>query len=383
MSTSAAVRDAQRAFTGLLERPLVTPSTDPELLRLVHRHLQAVSDTARRLGYRVQRVGRAVRLIRVPIDAAVTAPPRPHDAPARRVLSLVCCLAACCEEISGAVTLQRLSDMVRDLLAAPGLSVTGYDPDERAQRKALRDAAKVLDTWGVLRRRTSDDAMLDEWTERGSGPGAGYDVDRDALLLMTSPDILELALADVPDEPEHTGTTRTVLHLRALIETPAVLYADVPDADELRAGRGRRANDVARMTGGRLEVRTEGMVLVLTDDEHRATVADWPRARAADWVALLMADLAGQHGTRAADGTVALTSAQVDEVVEDLTAWRGDYLNKAQKTVPGTVRADAEAGLGELGLLRVAADGSWTLLSVAGRYRAPGVTITDTTRRHA
>ncbi|GAA2556515.1 hypothetical protein GCM10010435_28980 [Winogradskya consettensis] len=374
-------REAQRAFVGLLERPLVTPATDPELLRLVLRHLQAVSDSARRLGYRVQRVGRAVRMIRVPIDGTVTAPPRPADAPSRRVLALVCCLAACCEEISETVTLQRLSDMVRDLLAAPGPSVTGYDPDERAQRKALRDAAKVLDTWGVLHRRTSDDSMLDEWTERGSGPGAGYDVDRDALLLMTSPDVLDLALN--PQEARHEALG--VRQLRALIETPAVLYADLPgeEADELRATRARRAGEVTQLTGGYVETRAEGLVVVLTDDEQQATVAEWPRARAADWVALLMADLAGQHGTPAPGGTVRLTTEQVDEVVADLTEWRGEYMNKAQKTVPGTVRADAEDRLTELGLLRVSPDGTWTLLPTAGRYRAPGVTITDNTGSRA
>ncbi|AGL17610.1 TIGR02678 family protein [Actinoplanes sp. N902-109] len=365
---STATREAQRAFTGLLERPLVTPATDPELLRLVLRHLQAVTDTARRLGYRVQRVGRAVRLVRVPVAGRVTAPPRPADAPGRRVLALACCLAACCEEIAGAVTLQRLSDLVRDLLAAPGAAVTGYDPDERAQRKALRDAAKLLEGWGVLRRRTSDDALLEEWTERGSGPGAGYDVDRDAVLLMTSPDVLDQAL-------HPGGDDEPVRQLRALVETPVVLHADLSD-EEAAALRSARSG-AARLTGGHVEVRTEGMLLVLTDDEQQATVADWPRARAADWVALLMADLAGQAGTRAADGSVRLTAAEVDEVVADLVDWRGDYLNKAQKTVPGTVRADAEARLTELGLLRVHLDASWQLLPVAGRYRAPGITITS------
>lgn len=377
--TSGEVRDAQRAFVGLLAKPLVTPHTDAELYRLVVRRLKPVKESAQRLGYRVQRVGRAVRLVRPPAAGTVAFPPVPAQVVSRRVLSLACCLAACCEEASGTVTLQKLSDMVRDLIAASGVQVAPYDPEDRPQRKLLREASRLLEEFGVLRRRTRDETLLDEWTESGHGVGAGYDVDRDALLLLTSPDVLEMAFATDPASEEQWAATRTMRHLRALIETPVVLYADLPaeEADALRMGRGLRANDVATMTGGHLEARTEGLVLVLTDDERPATVADWPRARAADWVALLMADIAGRHGTRQPDGTVTLTSVQVDEVVDDLTGWRGDYMNNAQKQTPGTVRLDAQKQLVELGLLRVAGDGSWTLLPVAARYRDPDITISS------
>ncbi|UQU62532.1 TIGR02678 family protein [Couchioplanes caeruleus] len=380
MSRAEAVRDAQRAFVGLLEQPLVTSSTNPPLYRLVLRNLQAVTEFARRPGYRIQRIGRAVRLIRVPVAGTVSLPPRPADAPGRRLLALICCLAACCEEVSGTVTLQRLSDMVRDLCATPGVHVTAYDPDDRAQRRQLRAAAEYLDQIGVLRRRTSDDRMLDDWIEGGTGPGAGYEVDRDPLLLMTSADVLALALNPEPADPDTLNAARALRQLRDLLELPAVLYAgrDPEDADLLRRQRGFRATDLAQMTGGTVEARTEGLLLVLTDDERvPATVVDWPRAKAADWVALLMADIAGRDGTRHQDGTVTLTSDQVDEVADDLLRWRGDYMNKLQKTVPGTVRADAEAKLSELGLLTVTGDGGWVLSPVVGRYRDPDVTLTD------
>lgn len=236
MSTTADVREAQRAFLGLLARPLVTPATDAHLHRQVVQRQQTVTDYAQRAGYRLQRVGHAVRLIRVPIGGEVTAPPRPADAPDRRLLSLACRLAACCEEISGAVTLQRLSDMVRDLSAAPGVHLSGYDPDDRVQRVQLRDAAGILAHWGVLRRRTSDEKLLDEWTESGAGPGAGYEVDRDALLLMTSPDVLGLALAPEPADEEEQATTRTLRHLRALLETPHLAYADLRPTRPTRSG---------------------------------------------------------------------------------------------------------------------------------------------------
>ncbi|GIJ66698.1 TIGR02678 family protein [Virgisporangium ochraceum] len=380
MSTSASAREAQQAFLGLLAEPLVTPYINRVLHRHVLRHQRQIAEHARRAGYRIQRVGRAVRLIRVPVAGAVTAPPRPADAPGRRLLSLVCCLAACCEDVSGTVTLQRLSDMVRDLTSARGVTVTGYDPEQKPQRRLLRDAAALLAGWGVLRRRTTDEKMLNDWTEDGAGPGAGYEVDRDALLLMTSPDVLAAALHPPEADAEQLAATRTQRQLRALLETPAVEYAELTDADAdaLRQARGLRSADLAQLTGGTVEARTEGLVLVLPDDPDRLpTVADWPRARAADWVALLMADLAGRHGTRTPTGSVVLTDAQVDDVVDDLTGWRGEYMSKEQRTVPGTVRADAETILTELGLLRIGDDRSWTLSPVAGRYRDPDVTLVE------
>lgn len=199
---------------------------------------------------------------------------------------------------------------------------------------------------------------------------------------MTNPDVLGMALHPEPaDEDEELSGTRTLHHLRALLETPQVAYADLPEADAeaLRTARGLRAGDVAQMTGGTLEARAEGLLLVLTDDEQTPpTVAEWPRPRAADWVALLAADQAGRDGTRLPDGTVYLTNAEVDAVIDYLVDDRGEYMNKPQKTVPGVVRRDAETLLTELGLLTVAVDGSWTLAAAAGRYRDPTITYTET-----
>ncbi len=370
---------AQRAFVGLLARPMVTPATDRELFRLVLRHQQALAEAARRLGYRIQRVGQAARLIRVPVGGVVQVPPRPADAPSRRLLALMCLIAACCEEVSGTVTLQRLSDMVRDVCAAPGVQVSPYDPDVKAERRQLRDAAAMLARWGVLNRRTSDEKMLDEWTEDGSGPGAGYEVDRDALLLMTSPDVLAAALNPEPADPD---ATRTVRLLRALVETPAVLYADLEpsDAEALRRHRPRWAGLVAQMTGGTVESRQEGAVLVLAGtDDRPATVADWPRARAADWVALLAADQAGRDGTPHDDGTVRLTPYQVGELIDDLLRSRGTYMNDRQRSDPAVVLDDAQRVLTELGLLRVTGDGGWTLLPPAARYRDPDILFSEPT----
>ena len=367
--------EAQRAFVALLTRPLVTPASDPELHRQLTRNAKTVGDAARRLGYRVATVGRAIRLVRVPAAGTVTAPPAPLDQPSRRVLALTCVLAAACEDTSGGATLAKLSDLVAQLTSAPASPVTAYDPSLLAHRRQLLWAARQLEHWGVLRRRTRDERLLDTWTEDGAGIGAGYEIDRDALLLLTSPDILALALGPGPPELDQLAATRTLRALRAIVETPAVLYAEMAadDADALRTTRGLRSSEVVALTGGHVEPRAEGLVLILPDEPPSPATVDWPRAAVAAWVALLMADLAGRSGNRQPDGTVWLTDAEVDAVAEDLHTWQGDYMSKALREDPSKVRPEAEAQLRHLGLLRSRPGGGWILSPVAGRYRDPDI----------
>ena len=366
--------DAQRAFVDLLVRPLVTPASDPRLHREVTRNSKQVGEYARRLGYRLTAVGRAVRLVRVPLAGTVTAPPAPHDQPGRRVLALACILAAACEETSGGATLAKLSALVMQVSAA-SVQVLAYDQAQVAHRRQLLRAASLLEHWGVLRRRTPEDHLLEAWADAGAGIGAGYDIDRDALLLLTSPEVLDLAAAGHAPDPEMLAASRSMRALRALVETPAVLYSDLaPDeADALRATRGLRADAAIAVTGGHVEARAEGMVLILPDEPVSEATVNWPRAAAAEWVALLMADLAGHAGTRDGSGVVALTEAQVDDVALDLHTWRGTYMNKAMREDVTRVRYEAERWLRHLGLLRTPADGSWLLSPVAGRYRDPEV----------
>jgi len=366
---------AQRAFMDLLTRPLVTPASDPGLHRQVTRDAKALALAARRLGYRLTTVGRAVRLFRVPAAGTVTAPPPPLDAPSRRVLALTCVLAAACEDTSGGATLAKLSDLVAHLTSTPTSPVTAYDPGSLAHRRQLLHAARQLEHWGVLRRRTMDEHLLDEWAGAGAGIGAGYDIDRDALLLLTSPDILELALDPRAPDSDQWAATRTIRALRGLIEMPAVVYADMElgDADALRATRGLRSGEAVALTGGIVEARAEGLVLILPDEPPSTATVDWPRAAVTAWVALLMCDMAGRAGQRQPDGTVVLTDAEVDDVAEDLSTWQRDYLSKALREDPNKVRPDAETQLRHLGLLTTPPHGGWVLSPVAGRYRDPDI----------
>ena len=371
--------EVQRAFVGLLARPLVTPSSDPALHRAVTRNFKGITEIARRLGYRMSFVGRAQRLVRVPVAGTVTVPPPPLDAPSRRVLALTCVLAAACEDSSGGITLAKLSDAVVQLTSAASSPVTAYEPLHQAHRRQLLRAARELEHWGVLRRRTRDDSLLDEWAEANAGIGAGYDIDRDALLLLTSPDVLSQALDPTEAHPDDLAATRTIRALRGIVETPAALYADMTleDAEALRSTRGLRSSDVRTFTGGHVEARAEGLILIQPEEPSCPITVDWPGASSASWVALLLADLAGRSGTRHPDGTIELTDAEVVDVVEDLVGWRGEFLSQRLKDNPSRVRPEGEAVLRHLGLLRDGPDHSWLLSPVAGRFRDPDLILGD------
>ncbi len=395
-------RGAQRAFGGLLARPLVTAASDPELYRAVARHLAEVRGAARTLGYRLASSGQAFRLVRVPVAGAVTAPPPPPDRPGRRVLALTCVLAAACAEVTGPASLARLSGRVRDLTTGAVATVSPYEPELLAHRGQLAAAAALLEYWGVLRRRPPRPAEpavepgqpddLDErtsWTDTNAGTGPQYDVDPAALELLTSPDVLTAALSPPlgpplspppgppPDPPLSTpaddsdGASRPVRALRALVETPAVLYAELSegDAGSLRATRGLRSSEAASLTGGQVEARTEGLILIINDEPRSPLTSDWPGDSPAGWVSLALAGAAGRAGQRQPDGTVTLTSGQVDEQASLLHAARQGDLTGSLRDDPAAVRAAAEQRLVPLGLVRIGPDGGWVLSPVAGRYR--------------
>jgi len=337
----------------------------------VARHAAAVRSAAHRLGYRLAAIGQAFRLVRVPVAGTVTAPPPPPDRPGRRVLALTCVVAAACAEVSGPVTLSQLSGLVQELTAGPAATVAPFDPALLAHGRQLAEAAGLLEHWGVLRRRPA-----------GDRPGADeYDVDPAALDLLTSPDVLTAALAppatDDADgaaaESGPAGGSRPVRALRALAETPAVLYADLAedDAAALRATCGLRSSEAASLTGGHVEARAEGLTLIIDDEPPSPVTSDWPGESTAGWVSLLLADAAGRAGQRQPDGTVTLTSGQADEQASLVHAARHQDLTGPLRGDPAAVRAAAEQQLVPLGLLRVRPDGGWVLSPVAGRYRAP------------
>lgn len=397
---------ARQTFLRLLCRPLVTAHIDTQLYRDVLRYAKEIDGYCKRLDYRRTHLGGAIRLVRNPVLGAVTAPPRPLDLPPKRVLTLTALLAAACEEVEGGVTLVKLSELVAEISSSGERRMTPYDPDLLAERRALVKAAALLEFWGVLRKRTTLVTDVQEWAEARTGIGAGYDVDREALLLFVTPDTIALAahqqaqlaqlrephLVDgagpaassptpVPsaddDSPDaiwesQRQASRVVRHLRTLVETPALLYADLPDdeAELARGQRGLRAADLIGLIGGSVEARAEGLVWISREDECPAT-ALWPTAKTESWAALMVADKAGRDGRRDDKGFVHLASGEVGEVLEDLTEWKGHLFRVDLRNDPAELRSAVEETLRWLGLLRTEADGSWHLTPVTGRYRDP------------
>jgi uncharacterized protein (TIGR02678 family) len=367
-------RDGQRAFTGLLARPLVTAASDPALYRAVTRHAAAVSQAARTLGYRLAATGQAFRLVRVPVAGTVTAPPPPPDRPGRRVLALACVLAAACDQLTGPVTLAGLARAVQELTSGPAATVAPFDPGLLAHERQLAEAAGLLAHWGVLRPRPP---------AAGPGPAAPaeYDIDQAALELLTSPDVLSPALAPAaaaggpdPAADDLPGASRPVRALRALVETPAVMYAELAgdDAAALRATRGLRSSEAARLTGGHVEARAEGLTVIIDDEPPSPVTSDWPGGSSPGQVSLLLADAAGRAGERQPDGTVTLTSDQAEEQASAVQAAHQPELAGPLRDDPAAVRAAAEQQLAALGLLRIRPDGGWVLSPAAGRYRIAG-----------
>jgi uncharacterized protein (TIGR02678 family) len=368
---------ARAGFVELLAAPLLTAARHPAAYSHVARHRYAVTDLAARFGYQVRVVGAAIRLERMPLAGTVAHPPTPLAAPTRRVFALACLVAAACEDTDGAVTLAGLSAGVTALSASHGVAVAAYDPDNQAHRRQLVHAVTLLESHGVLTLRTGADA-IDSWRESRTGAGAGYQVDRDALLLIANPDVLARSVA-VPD-PGDRDASRQIRLQRILLETPALLYADLADidpgdAERARATRGLLKGPVTLATGGHVEDRAEGMVLIVGDDASPSPLRlDFPAARADSWAALLAVDTLGQTGTRDSDGRVHVSDDQIEQALDELVEDRGRYLSVPLRDSRAALRAAIERTLSAVGLIRVGADG-WVIAPVAGRYRAPEVRV--------
>ena len=416
-----ALREAQTGFVALLVDPMLSADQHPELFNYASRQLPKINTWAGRLEYRVTRVGRVLRLHRVPIDRQVVVPPAPLEKTSRRTMVLTMVAAAALEDSEATTTLQQIADRVRALSSREDNSVEPFDPhmDSSSERHKLKQAAGILEGLGVLRRVTNE-GLLDAWAESGAGIGAGYAVAREALLALTDPQVVSAVLgafrqpaAGASDEggtvdddtdprdgiesngegagsqaseaesavPAARPSTRARI-LRRLIETPFVAFADLEtaDLDYLRTQQSAVIAVVEEMTGGTIEVRSEGMVLFMdpATDQTAATTIDWPSGTSASWIALAYVDhfcgeaLTGRR-PRGTAGTVAVPVGDVTAYADKLDAEYPHMLVKTHRGRPDLIAGVGRAQLVAAGLIRVDAHGNWTLLPVAARYRDPAV----------
>jgi uncharacterized protein (TIGR02678 family) len=375
--------DAQDTFVGLLTTPLVSARVEAARFGAVLRHRAQLTEWAARLGYRLVITGSVARLHRDPAGPQRTAAPPAWDPPPRRVLVLTAFIAAACEGTDVTTTVQALSDEVRALSVSPGARVTPYNPDRRTERQAFIRGLDQLAGLGILLRRTSDEALLRQWEEDGTGVGAGFEIDQDALLQFTDPYTVELAFRPqdtvgetVEDDgaPTARTATRSQRLLRTLVEDTALLYADLHplDAEYARTQRSWLAGHAADMTGGSVEIRAEGMLLRLPADRpaSAAATAQFPAATAAPWFALKTLDAATVGRLPDESGRITLTRSEAATVAERVYQDNFGALTKVLKESPGRMFDAVEQVLAGVGLIRVTSTG-WTVLPVAARYRDP------------
>lgn len=376
--------DAQDTFVGLLTTPLISARVDAVRFGAVLRHRAQLTEWAARLGYRLVITGSVARLHRDPVGPQRTAAPPAWDPPSRRILALTALIAAACEGTDITTTVQILSDDVRALSASPGARITPYNPDRRAERQAFIRGLDQLAGLGILLRRTSDEALLRQWEEDGTGVGAGFEIDQDALLQFTDPYTVELAfrpqetIVETADADDSTPTARTATRsqrlLRTLVEDTALLYADLHpiDAEYARGQRSWLAAHAADMTGGSVETRAEGMLLRLPADRpaSAAATAQFPAATAVPWFALKMLDAAVAGRLPDESGMISLTKSEAETIAERVYQDNFGALTKALKDSPAKLFEVVAQVLAGAGLIRVTSAG-WIVLPVAARYRDP------------
>ena len=379
--------EAQDTFVALLTTPFVSARVAAARFAAVLQHRAQLTEWTGRLAYRLVIAGSVARLHRDPAGPQRTAAPAIGAPPSRRALTLMALTAAACEDADMTTTVQALSDEVRAISAAPGARVMPYNPDRRTERQAFLRGVNQLAGLGILLRRTTDEALLRQWEEDGTGVGAGFEVDRDALLQFTDPHTVALALrqpeVDEGDDDGNDGlkstpgtrtATRSQRMLRTLVEDTALLYADLhpEDAEYARGQRSWLAGHASDMTGGTVEIREEGMLLRLPPDRPASAAATvpFPAATATPWFALKMLEAVVTGRSPDNDGRIPLTPDEVETAAERVYTVNFGALTNDLKKSPLVMLAAVEPVLTEAGLVRVS-DAGWTVLPVAGRYRDP------------
>jgi uncharacterized protein (TIGR02678 family) len=379
--------EAQDAFVALLTTPFVSARVAPARFAAILQHRAQLTEWTGRLAYRLVIAGSVARLHRDPVGPQRTAAPAAGAPPSRRALVLMALTAAACEDTNMTTTVQALSDEVRAISAAPGAGLMPYDPDRRTERQAFLRGVNQLAGLGILLRRTTDEALLRQWEEEGTGVGAGFEVDRDALPQFTDPHTVALALrqpegdAEDNDGPASTPGTRTATRgqrmLRTLVEDIALLYADL-DPDDAEYARGQRswlAGHACDMTGGTAEIREEGILLRLPPDRPSSAAATvpFPAATATPWFALKMLEAVVTGRSPDGAGRILLTPGEVETAAERVYVGSFGALTNDLRKSPLVMLAAVEPVLIEAGLIRVSSAG-WSVLPVAGRYRDPKAT---------
>ena len=365
--------ERQAAFTGLLQQPVVTRGSAPQLWPLVRRHRAELIDWfASRLGYRLVLTPTAARLFRLPLSGATpVAVPVPYEPPSRRVLVLAVVTAAAAEDADDVTTTQDLSDRVRVLTAHEDVTLSPYDPDRFAERQSFVRAVDLLVRAGALQptARGSDD-QREGWAHRRDRIGGAYEVQRDLLLRLVDPACLDAALqlaAPGGDASSEEAAARFGV-MRRLLELPVCLLDDLTPAERgyLTGQRHRIVGWCTEMTGWIVEQRQEGLALIAAEETD--TDLPFPRTRARDFVALMVADAL----LRDPGAGVPIAPPRLLRAAADVRAAHPRAMTK-ELADDEAVAEQARELLLALDLLRPGPAGTLVLSPAAGRFRGPAV----------
>jgi uncharacterized protein (TIGR02678 family) len=266
--------DFQLAARTLLAHPLVTADwPSPVALPLIRRFEEPLrNEFSRMCRWRLDLGSRYARLLRRPAGVTAT---RPALSRTKRpftpwAYAYWCLVLSALESVGTQTSISALAAEVTRIRAgddALPVDLTAYE-----QRKAFVDAVGVLEQLGILTVLDGDtDAFLSAPDEPDGD--ALYDVDADAAghLLVSPPSVLEgidtpeaLLIETYPATPD--GAAARVRHrvVRRLLLQPTVYFDELDEEERAyaRQRRGRLRDEIERLTGCWLEVRTEGMALI-------------------------------------------------------------------------------------------------------------------------
>jgi uncharacterized protein (TIGR02678 family) len=266
-----------RCARTLLRRPLLRgDGPDGELVTLVYRHRFALQDLfAGLLGYRLVVERRFARLYKSGpgIDDTRGVPGMSPRGYAYLALTL-----AVLTGVGRQTLLSRLVSDVRSAAVEAGMEVV----DDVVDRRALTAALRHLVSLGVLH-ETEGSVGADVQTE------ALITIDTDLLGQLVTGPVAEadspLRLIELASRPGPRGIEHAVR--RKLVETPLVLYADLPEeqADWLRRNQRKESVLLEKCFGLYTESRLEGVLA--SDPEDYLTDMYFPGTSTVARLALL------------------------------------------------------------------------------------------------
>ncbi|MEV6243082.1 TIGR02678 family protein [Lentzea sp. NPDC051838] len=347
-----------RCARTLLRRPLLrSDGPDGELLSLVYRHRAVLQDMfAGLLGYRLVVERRFARLYKS----------GPGHDDTRGVLTMsprgYAYLALTLAVLTGIGRQTLLSRLVADIRSAA--VEAGIDaPDDIGERRALTAALRHLVSLGVLH-ETEGSVAQDLLPQE-----ALITIDTDLLgQLVTGPvgeaqspeHLIELAARPGPRGIEHAVR-------RKLVETPLVLYADLPDeqSEWLRRNQRKETALLEQAFGLYTECRVEGVLAA--DPEDFLTDLSFPGVSTVARIALLALPDLVQDDSEDPPARHLVTIERIREVcaqlVEDYpAAWSKQFTDDLDRLV-----AEVTELLRRMGLA-VKTDEGWSISAAANRW---------------